>query len=166
MAEPVFVVISNGSACALLKSTGSHRPLSRSPSGPSEPSAETSILLQIATSEDAAPGILLPVKDVLNKVGGWIQGSTEVGGMGYCSGISGGNYCTSTATTGHFSAVGLRPGDRSAGTASVLGRKDRSERQHLRAHTSSISCGNKGRREVWLSAQEVAFSPLTFTGTE
>lgn len=68
MAGPVFVVISNGSVCALLKSTGSCCPLSRSPSGPSEPSAETSIVLKIATSKDAALGSLLPVTDELNKV--------------------------------------------------------------------------------------------------
>lgn len=67
-----------------------------------------------------SPGSLPPGGDEHNEVGGRIQGTTEVGGTGYCSGISRGNYCANTATTGRFSAAELLwPRDRSVGMASV-----------------------------------------------
>lgn len=112
MAAPVFVVISNGSVSALLKSTGSCCPLF-----PPFPWAHQSLQLKLQyclklkhakmLQRFPTPGNLLPVRDVNDKLGGWIQGTTEVGGMGYCSGIRRGSDCANTAPTGHFSAVGL-----------------------------------------------------------
>lgn len=97
-------------------------PSSLIPLGPSEPSAETTIVLKTEIGQDAAALPLtrqLPVWDVHDKVGGWIQGTTEVGGMDYCSGINMGNYCANTAKTGYFSVLRLlRPPDRSSVMAS------------------------------------------------
>lgn len=92
-----------------------------------------------------SPGSLLPATDVHNKVGGGIRGSTEVGGMGYCSGTSRGNYCANTGTRGLRSAAGLPwPSDRAAGMVLM---QDRKGRLDVKASTrglapSSISCGN------------------------
>lgn len=94
-----------------------------------------------------SPGSLLPATDVHNKVGGGIRGSTEVGGMGYCSGTSRGNYCANTATRGHRSAAGLPwPSDRAAGMVLMRDRKGRVDvKDSTRGLApSSISCGNGG----------------------
>lgn len=105
-----------------------------------------------------SPGSLLPVGDVQNKVGGRIQGTTAVGGMGYCSGISRGNYCANTATTGHFSAAGTPLNLTQVCRNGIDVGKERPDlKGSARGFPSScISCGGgkqKSKREGWFSAQ-------------
>lgn len=66
--------------------------------------------------------------------------------MGYCSGISRGNYCANVATRGHCSAAGLPwPSDRAAGMVLMPDRKGRLDvKDSTRGLApSSTSCGNR-----------------------